>query len=114
MANPTSVGVTNQYPALLEVTATAITVVLSVQRSYSLWHLGIKNDGAADTNAIHCSISQTTPVDFEPAADYFVLDGAGHANGIIIGPGIAALNLDAAAGGPLMNIVPSEEKFGNS
>ena len=112
MANPTSVGVDDNYPAVLEVVNTATrSVTLNSQRSYFLRHLSVDTGGNATTDTIYLAFAAAdVDADKSEGADKFALVSGGE---VVIGPGVSSLKFETEANDPTMTIMPNRKTFGN-
>jgi len=107
--DPTSVGVGDYNPAILEATTSPSTVTLDGNKQYQLIHNGIGEDGVAHTGYIMLGFNGAT-AEVTSGVDKAILS-----SGIImtIGPGITTLKLDASADDPTVSVVPISNDFGN-
>ena len=106
MANPTTVGVDDNNPAVLKVTTTVFTVTLEPQREYMLVHNGLNVGGTADTGTIFFGIAANPAVDYDEGADLGQLNAGAGKSPIVIGPGLKEIRLDTDGTGPTCTIIP--------
>lgn len=109
MANPTSVGLNDDYgPAILEATTTPASVTLDGNKQYLLQHNAQDTSGSAVTDDIMCAVAGATASKTSGANKFLLISGTP----IFIGPGITTLTIDAAANAPTMSVFPLRTTFG--
>ena len=104
MANPTSVGVadTDNNPATIVTSGTAVSVTLSRTKRYSVQHSGIDSAAAAQVEVIMCAVSDGTPATSEGTKKFLL-----NVNSPVeIGPGVTTLTLKSTANVPLVSVCP--------
>lgn len=109
MSNPTSVGVSDGNPAVLEATTTLQAVTLDPQREYTVGHDGEDTAGSSSTGSVYLAV--------DAAVDNDASEGANKAkliNGrsLVIGPGVGVLKFRTASGSPTFTINPGPRLHG--
>ena len=105
MAQPTTCGVADNNPCVVEVTGTAAVVELNPRRDYTLYHDGVQNDGPT---------ANADLVSFDLATGTTANATKGDAKGNLpsgsartIGPNVSAVALKTASANEVMvTIVP--------
>ena len=111
MANPASVGVDDDYPAVvLADSAAESSITLDPNKQYMIFHDGEDGTGTAETGTIVFKCD-TAAVDTDAS------EGANKAKlmaerWFYLGPGIATLYFDIAANDCTFTIIPVRNTFG--
>lgn len=96
-------------PATIVASTTAQSVTLDTDCEYLLFHTGLGASLAADENPIFISTDSTVAVDDTEGSDKLILTVGVT---LPIGPGIANINIDVAAGAPRLCVIKSPRVFG--
>lgn len=105
MANPTSIGVNDPYPAVLLIGTTKITVDLDPRKEYMIYHDREDDSGSSNVETVYMTFHH-------PNVDADQSEGANKAKLIDgrelpIGPGIGRMMLQTASGSVTVTVAPN-------
>lgn len=104
MANPSTVGVGDYKPAILQAETTESSVTLNPNKLYEIWHMGTDEAGNAQTDLIYLSTSASVDADASNDEDKLKLED-GHPFPVRIS-GWGTLYFESAENDPTFQIVP--------
>lgn len=117
MANPTSVGSGDYYPALVSLASAAISFTLDPNKTYGLMYMGEAGLGTAFTGDIFWSVSNAfvtngASASLTPQKGKFALTTAMKAVTVYVGPALSKLIGRTSAGAGLVQVIPGASDFG--
>ena len=108
MANPATVGVSDNNPATIVTGEAAVSLTLEPNKVYTLYNSGIDSSAAAKVEVIMCAVDDGNPATSEGAKKFLLTTAAP----VEVGPGVTTLLITASANAPLVSVVPGLNTFG--